>query len=108
MAKKGIFKKLFGKQEGGSIVGNILRGVGDKFTGGAYSQIFKRPGGNTTKAAPVNTGIAGTANLVASQPSKTSLMDKIRQKWAYVVGGVAAIALAVWYFAKPKKGYRRR
>lgn len=39
----GCVRDLFQTKPGGTLFGNILRGVGDHFTGGVYSAIFPRP-----------------------------------------------------------------
>lgn len=99
----GLFKKLFAKQPGGSVFGNLLRGVGDKFTGGLYSSVFKAP----SKDAPNRP--ASPASIVAPQPAAPSsgFMAKVKGNLAYVIGGIAGLGLILWLIFKPKKGYRR-
>lgn len=55
----GCVKKLFQTKPGGTVFGNILRAVGDHFTGGVYTAVFPRPprGGNYRISIP--SGIIG-------------------------------------------------
>lgn len=110
-----VFKKLFQKQAGGSIVGNILRGVGDKFTGGAYSQIFTKPKGkgdapdvqqvvNTITAAAAKLPGGAASNTGTGTPpidaggEKPGFMDTVKKYWYYFAGGAAALIGGIWYF----------
>lgn len=59
---KGKLKELFKPKEGGTLVGNILRKVGDTVTGGVYSNLFPKP-----TAADV---AKATGSLPAPQPEQ--------------------------------------
>ncbi len=122
----GLLKNIFKKKPGGSVVGNLLRGVADKFTGGLASQIFKpkiAAGGidQDELQKSIQNGIGG---LLAQQqqkqiqtivpgdlPQKESLMDKLKGISMYMWGGIAAALGLVYYFfirTSKKGGYRRR
>lgn len=106
----GLFQKLFKRQPGGSIVGNLLRGVGDKFTGGAISKIFRPPATEQELAlqeiakggVPQNTGIATQLQqLVAPLPPVP--VSSTKKNMPYYIGGAAAVLALLWYILKPKK-----
>ena len=107
----GLFQKLFKRQPGGSIVGNILRGVGDKFTGGLVSKLIPAPKSDSQTALDkavetINSGNKGINPLVPDTAKPDTGKGK---KWAYIVGGIAGFGALIWLIFRPrKKRYGRR
>lgn len=107
----GLFQKLFKRQPGGSIVGNILRGVGDKVTGGLVSKLLPAPKTESqnaieeaAKTINANKGINGGLVPDTSKPATTT-----KKNTPYIIGGILAVAGVLWLIFKPrKKGYKRR
>lgn len=104
----GKLKGLFAKKEGGSTIGNALRFVGDKFTGGLYSDMFPKPTDNDLKTKIPTT-------VVNAQPSseevqnandklaqKEATMDKVK-KYLPIVGAVIAVVVVIGLIVKRKK-----
>lgn len=114
MALKGSgkLKGLFKKKEGGSALGNALRFVGDKFTGGTYSSLFPKP---TDKDIEKDPTVVYAGNSEASSEQQTrdqqrkekELDAKAKNKQIItIVGiGVGAIALIgiIWKLLTKKK-----
>lgn len=97
-----FFKKIFKKKPGGTFVGNILRGVGDKFTGGIYSSIFPRP------AAKAQTAAAPTIPAKRPAVSNVDTGGEDWKNWGYLAGGVVGLGgLYYLILARPSKGRRR-
>lgn len=118
-------QRLFKRQPGGSIIGNLLRGVGDKLTGGVYSQIFRRPDAAPAVAAaaqtpatatpPINSSFVGGLGDIKTllqkdepqpEPKKPGLAW-FKKNWAYVAGTLVAIG-GIWYFFTKKGKSRKR
>ena len=122
----GLFKNLFAKKPGGSFLGNIIRGVGDTFTGGMVSKILPPPPRETEAdkivkelaksgaltPAPLSAPARGLSSLsdanttVPDAGDKLSFTDKLKKYWYYVAGGVAVLGGIVWALL-PKKKRRR-
>jgi hypothetical protein len=56
----GLLKGLFKRKEGGTFFGNVIRGVGDKFTGGMMSVVNPAPIGLNQSSQP-NAQLQNTA-----------------------------------------------
>lgn len=112
-----VFKKLFAKQAGGSIVGNILRGVGDRYTGGAFSQIFKRPKGdpatNVDNVVNTITANAKTPSGAASTTQPTGgesgggFKETLKKYWWAFAGGAVALVAGIWFVTSRGSGKGR-
>lgn len=113
MAGKGKLKGLFKKKEGGSALGNALRFIGDKFTGGTYSSIFPKPTANdieagtkvvtdTNRRPSDEENARNDADYIAKRESKYST-KKIVIIASSVVGALIIIGIAVKKLFKPKK-----
>ena len=107
-----VLNSLFKKKEGGSIIGNLLRGAGDKLTGGFYSTVFKKPTSDTSKDKASDV-LKESVNKILENQKKSETMkldfNKIMEwgkKYWYiplvVVGG------AIWYFFGGKKSNIRK
>ncbi|MFN5984225.1 MAG: hypothetical protein ACK479_12225 [Fluviicola sp.] len=99
---KGKFKDLFKKKEGGSVIGNALRFVGDKFTGGTYSSLFPKPTDadiergtklvTSTSALPSNEDQEFESKMKAAEAEKKLTTKTIAK---YVGIGIGAVALLI-------------
>ncbi|MCG8329801.1 MAG: hypothetical protein MI974_19045 [Chitinophagales bacterium] len=118
-----MFKKLFKKKPGGTFVGNLLRGVGDNFTGGIYSKVFKAPDANSggspsrlgtphvTVTPPATGPTPGYRSTTPMNDRGGSNRDKkniLKEYGAYIAGGALALALTIWAIVSNNKGGGRR
>lgn len=118
------FKDLFKKKEGGTFVGNLIRGAANKATGGMLGNgVMLSKNATEAIATGVGAGVAA-ANATADKPKvDTSKMkwkealalgyakQYILQRWYYIAIPVVILGIVVWYFIKKaknkKKGYKR-
>lgn len=114
---KGKLKGLFKKKEGGTLVGNLLRKVGDTVTGGVYSNIFPKPTASDVAKQAEKLGVSESTQLVkeiAEPANKANVSIDVntgektpitKQKWFLptVIGGALALVLGLVAIFKKKK-----
>lgn len=113
----GLFKNIFKKKPGGTFVGNMLRGIGDKFTGGLVSAAFPAPPRVAPAApsvpasatppisqilAPIQAAALGASAQKEETPKK-GYMQWLREKWAYAVGGLVVVGGLIYYLTRGRK-----
>lgn len=105
---KGKLKGLFKKKEGGTLVGNLLRKVGDTVTGGVYSNIFPKPNASDVAKQAEKLGISQATEMakeIAEPASKANVSIDVntsektpitKQKWFWpAVGGSALLVIGL-------------
>lgn len=98
MGLKGIFKK----QPGGTPLGNLVRSVGDAYTGGLVSKILVQGGRKNQKnadAEPVQKDIA----INATFDTPTSDAESKKKTQNMIIAGVAILVTGVLIFVGLKK-----
>jgi hypothetical protein len=71
----GKLKNLFQKKEGGTLIGNVLRKVGDTVTGGVYSNLFPKPTASDIAKASGSLPEIGMSTIPDSQ-RRSAPMEK--------------------------------
>lgn len=116
----GLFSNIFKKKPGGTMVGNLLRGVSSNFTGGMLGSGANRIELGQTKTNAQLAAEAGLpANNAALNMAASAVMSNEQVQaaakaaaWAkykpFVIGGgiIAALGTTI-YLATRKKGFRR-
>ena len=132
----GFFKNIFKKKKGGTLVGNLLRGVSSAATGGilgsgaglakweaeqeqkemerlygkaslpavsgggvAYDgrQIGRNLVNGVVVPAAASNGGAGGSNI-----GENVILETLKKRWYYVLGGLIVFGGLIWYVARPK------
>jgi hypothetical protein len=116
---KGRLKALFTKKEGGSLVGNLIRSAGDKFTGGLVSQLLPKPtledvnaqirrrgGAPIIKSAleePQKQLVVNSEGIVLTkEPTTEELATKKKNTIIAVVVGVVVVVIGFFMFKRKK------
>lgn len=122
----GFFNKLFGKQRGGSIVGNLIRGVASSATGGILGSgaalsarnnreddkkfdsavaaqvaetLAKQPSFQAGKK--IGVPISAQVNKITDSPEakkikQNIMLDYLKDNWIKIVGGLIGIVLLIF------------
>lgn len=119
----GLFKNVFKRKEGGTFLGNMVRGVARQYSGGLLGNgmMMLKPGqsaksNNELTSAKVVSALKQGANatvdslgnmLVNEQPAGEQVVTKakfVMQKYGvYIAGGVAAL-VGLFFLTKRKSG----
>lgn len=120
----GLFSKIFKKKEGGTVIGNALRKVGDAVTGGAASALFPRPTAADVRAQAERRGEIAPASF--DMRKKTDAWQAVSNpefvvgdsrdnaqptNWGKIIGIGAAIVAALglaWKFMRGGKSKSKR
>lgn len=125
----GFFKNLFKKKKGGTLLGNLVRGVANKASGGilgngvqlakndakieqreynqavqveAQRQLAKNPAFQAGQTATSKITIPGVPSIPSE--SKMDLKAYAKKYWGYAVGALAVIG-GIVYVTKSKKRF---
>ena len=121
----GFFKNIFKKKEGGTFVGNLLRGTSSAMTGGLLgsgAELHKweeeqRAKGLLGSTPPIqNQGYNAGQNLVqhvaipagvdggSTNPKigESVLLYSLKKHWWKIALAVLVLVFGVWYLSKPK------
>ncbi|MFN5415568.1 MAG: hypothetical protein ACK5B9_00825 [Flavobacteriia bacterium] len=116
---KGRLKAIFTKKEGGTLLGNLVRSAGDKFTGGLVSQLLPKPTAEDVNAQQVRRGgvkayksaieqpqkeivIGNDGIVITKEPTAEQVATKKRNTIIGVVVGVVVLVIAFFSMRKKK------
>lgn len=127
----GFLKNIFKKKPGGTLLGNLVRGVSSAATGGILGSGANRievgqtqtnaqlaqaaaEAQNTTYTNPTIAGlqaaaVTGVANTPQIQAAAaTGIMEKMKQNWVALVAVVAALFFGYQHYSNNKKTKGKR
>jgi hypothetical protein len=121
--KNGLFSRIFKRKPGGTMVGNLIRGVAKGYTGGLLGtgamrlQEGELPQENNAKvmsqlgAGAIAFNEAGLMGQMPFDPNKSpadnmesgAIFQYIKNKLGYIVGGIVGLVLILVLLLRGKK-----
>lgn len=101
----GFFKNIFKRKPGGTVVGNLVRGVADNFSGGLYSSVYPKLSAPVSQPQPIT--LVKTAPVTVNKDGTTTTQPKNKNLFAWIIGGVALVGGLIALLFR-KKGTKRK
>jgi len=102
----GFFKNIFKRKPGGTVVGNLVRGVADNFTGGLYSSVYPKLSAPIAQSQPQIQ--VKTVPLTVNKDGTTTTQPKNKNLFAWIIGGLALVGGLIALLFRKKGNTKKR